>query len=125
MSVEFPKPQVAALQELAGRLFDSRKVGGDLERLARDLLHGCFDVCARTGLDRVLVELAQAFPPLDVSDRAALADHPAVSAALVKQLAPIHIDDSGPRAAKPRQLADSLIAALELTVVVEPDRAIA
>jgi hypothetical protein len=125
MPVEFPKSQVVALQELAARLFDSRRAGGDLERLARDLLLGFFDVCARTGLDRVLVELAQAFPPLDVSDRAALADHPAVSAALVKQLAAIHIDDGGPRAAKPRQLADSLIAALELTVVVEPDRAIA
>jgi hypothetical protein len=125
MPVEFPKSQVVALQELATRLFDSRRSGGDLERLARDLLLGFFDVCARTGLDRVLVDLEQAFPPLDITDRAALADHALVSAALVKQLAAIKIDDGGPRAAKPRQLADSLVAALELDVVAEPDRTIA
>jgi len=124
MSVEFPKPQVAALQELAGRLLDSRKAGGDLERLARDLLHGFFDVCARAGLDRVLVELAQAFPPLDSSERSALADHEGVAAALVAQLGTIKLDEGGPRSAKPRQLADCVVAALGLTVVAEPDRSI-
>ena len=125
MAVEFPRSQVAALHELAARLFDGRKAGAEPERLARDLLHGLFDVCTRAGLDRVLVDLAQAFPPLDVSDRSALADHPVVAAALAAQLAASGLDDGGPRNAKPRQIADRLIAALGLTVVDEPDRTIA
>jgi hypothetical protein len=124
MPVEFPKPQVVALQELAARLIDGRKAGGDLERLARDLLHGFFDVCVRAGLDRVLVELEQAFPPLDSSERTALADHESVSAALVAQLGTIKLDDGGPRNAKPRQIADCVVVALGLTVVTEPDRSI-
>jgi hypothetical protein len=124
MPVEFPNPQVAALQELAERLLDSRRAGGDLERLARDLLLGFFDVCARAGLDRVLVELEQAFPPLDSSERSALADHETVSAALVAQLGTIKLDDGGPRNAKPRQVAACVVAALGLTVVAEPDRSI-
>ena len=124
MPVEFPNPQVVALQELAERLLDGRSPGGDLERLARDLLHGFFDVCARAGLDRVLVELEQAFPPLDSSERSALADHEIVSAALVAQLGTIKLDDGGPRNAKPRQVADCVVAALGLTAVTEPDRSI-
>lgn len=122
MPVEFPKPQVVALQELAARLLDSRRPGGDLERLGRDLLHGFVDVCERAGLDRVLAELEQAFPPLDLSERSALADHETVSAALVAQLGTIKLDEGGPRNAKPRQLADCVVAALGLTVVTEPDR---
>src|SRR5437868_4462246 len=125
MPVEFPKSQVAALHELAARLHDSRKPGDDLARLARDLLLGLFDVCARAGLDRVLAELAQAFPPIDPADRSALADHEAVVKALVAQLGTIKLDGGGPRNAKPRQLADCVIAALGLTVVTEPDRSIA
>jgi hypothetical protein len=124
MPVEFPRPQVVALQELAARLLESRKAGTELDRLARDLLLGFHDVCARAGLDRVLVELAQAFGPLDSSDRAALADHEPVSAALVAQLIAIKLDDGGPRNAKPRQVADGVAAALGLTVVTEPDRSI-
>jgi len=124
MPVEFPKRQVVALQELAGRLLDSRRPGGELERIARDLLHGFFDVCAHAGLDRVLVELAQAFPPLEISERSALADHELVSAALVAQLGTIKLDDGGPRNAKPRQVAACVVAALGLTVVAEPDRTI-
>ena len=124
MPVEFPKSQVVALQELAARLIDSRRPGGDLARLGRDLLHGFVDVCERAGLDRVLVELEQAFPPLDLSERSALADHETVSAALVAQLGTIKLDEGGPRNAKPRQLADCVVAALGLTVVTEPDRSI-
>ncbi|HEX7841307.1 MAG TPA: hypothetical protein VF469_27705 [Kofleriaceae bacterium] len=124
MPVEFPKPQVVALQDLAARLLDSRKSGGDLERLARDLLHGFFDLCARAGLDRVLVELEQAFPPLDSSERTALANHEIVSAALVAQLGTIKLDGGGPRNAKPGQVTDCVVAALGLTVVTEPDRSI-
>jgi hypothetical protein len=125
MPVWFPMPRVIALQELAGRLWDSRRAGGSLDVLARELLLGFVDVCARGGLDRVLVELEQAFPPLDLSDRAALADHEGVAAALVAQLAASNLDDGGPRAAKPRQLADGLVIALGLAVEAEPDRTIA
>jgi hypothetical protein len=125
MPVEFPRSQVVALQELAERLLDSRKAGGPFPRLARDLLLGFFDVCVRTGLDRVLVDLAQALPPLDPGDRAGLADHEPVSEALTARLGASKLDDGGPRNAKPRQVVDCLLAALELTVVAEPDRSIA
>jgi hypothetical protein len=124
MPIEFPKPQVVALQELAARLLDSRRSGDDLERLARDLLLGVFDVCARAGLDRVLAELEQAFPPLDGAERSALADHEVVAAALVAQLKKIKLDEGGPRNAKPRQVAECVVAALGLAVVTEQDRAI-
>jgi hypothetical protein len=72
----------------------------------------------------VLAELAEALPPLDVSDRSALADHAAVVAALVARLVEIKLDGGGPRNARPRQLVESVIAALPLTVVEEPDRRI-
>jgi hypothetical protein len=125
MPVEFPKSQIVALHELAQRLVDSRRAGGALDRLARDLLLGFFDVCTYAGLDRVLAELAEAFPPLDTAERSALADHEQWSAALVAQLGAIKLDDGGPRSAKPRQVADCLVAALGMTIVAEPDRGIA
>ncbi|TMQ02778.1 MAG: hypothetical protein E6J90_20830 [Deltaproteobacteria bacterium] len=96
-----------------------------LASLARDLLLAFFDVCAHAGLDRVLAELAQAFPPLDPTDRSALASHDAVVAAVVAQLETIDLDGGGPRGTKPRQLADCVVAALGLTPVDEPDRTIA
>lgn len=113
------------MQELAFRLLDSRRSGAALDRLARDLLLGFFDVCVRAGLDRVLVELADELAPLDSAERTALADHEAVSAALVEQLGAIKLDDGGPRSAKPRQVADCVVAALALVVVTEPDLRIA
>jgi len=125
MSVDFPGPRLAALQDHATRLYDSRKPGTNLASLARDLLLAFFDVCARAGLDRVLAELAQAFPPLDVTDRSGLATHEVVLPALVAQLETIDLDGGGPRGTKPRQLADCVVAALELTPVDEPDRTIA
>jgi hypothetical protein len=124
MAVEFPESQVVVLRELATRLLDGRKPGTELERVARDLLHGLFDVCTSAGLDRVLVDLAQAFPPADSSERSALANHEAVSAALVAQLGAIKLDGGGPRNAKPQQLVDCLVAALGVTFVTEPDRSI-
>jgi hypothetical protein len=117
MPIELPEPQLAALQDHAARLFDSRKSGTDLRSLARDLLHALFDVCTYAGLDKVLVELAAAFPPADPADRAGLADHDVACAALVGRLEAIDLDGRGPRNAKPRQLAESVVAALELTVV--------
>ena len=124
MAVDFPQLQLLGLHELTARLFDSRKPGSDLKRLARDLLLGFFDVCARAGLDRVMGDLALASPPLDVTDRSALADHEVVFPALVAQLETIDLDGGGPRAAKPRQLADCVVAALGLTLVEEADRSI-
>ncbi len=124
MPVDFPALRIAALQDHAVRLYESRKPGTSLTSLARDLLLAVFDVCAHTGLDRVLAELAQAFPPLDVTDRSALATHEAALAAVVAQLETIDLDGGGPRGAKPRQLVDCVVVALGLTPVDEPDRTI-
>jgi hypothetical protein len=124
MSVNFPGPGIAALQDHAVRLYESRKSGTRLESLASDLLVALFDVCAHTGLDRVLAELAQAFPPLDPTERSALATHEVLLPAVVAQLEAIDLDGGGPRGAKPRQLVDCVIAALGLTPVDDPDRTI-
>ena len=124
MTVEFPQRYIVALQELAARLVDGRKARTDLAVLARDLLLGFHDVCTYAGLDRVLGELDRAFPPLDVSDRAALADHETLARTLVARLEEINLDGGGPRNAKPRQLADCVVAALELKLVEEPDRSV-
>ena len=105
-------------------MLDSRKVGTPLEALARDLLAGFYDICMGRGLDRVLVELAQAFPPLDLTDRSGLADHEGLFAAVVTQLGAIDLDGGGPRNAKPLQLADCVVAALGLTLVDDTERAI-
>lgn len=124
MSIDFPGPRIAALQNHATRLYESRRSGTSLASLARDLLLAFFDVCAHAGLDRVLAELAQAFPPLDLSDRSALATHEAVLPAMLAQLETIDLDGGGPRGTKPRQLVDCIVAALGLTLVDEPDRTI-
>jgi hypothetical protein len=125
MSIDFPGPRIPALQDHATRLYESRRSGTSLSALARDLLLAFFDVCSHAGLDRVLGEIAQGFPPLDASDRAALGSHEAVLAALIAQLEAIDLDGGGPRGTKPRQLVDCVIAALGLALVSEPDRAIA
>jgi hypothetical protein len=124
MSIDFPGPRIAALQDHATRLYESRRSGTSLASLARDLLLAFFDVCAHAGLDRVLAELAQAFPPLDLGDRSALATHEAVLPAMLAQLETIDLDGGGPRGTKPRQLVDCVVAALGLTLVDEPDRTI-
>jgi hypothetical protein len=124
MPVDFPRRRIAALQDHAARLHESRKPGTSLASLARDLLLVFFDVCAHAGLDRVLAELAQTFPPLDVTDRSGLATHEAVLPAVIAQLETIDLDGGGPRGAKPRQIADCVVAALGLTPVDEPDRTI-
>jgi hypothetical protein len=124
MPVDFPGPRIATIQDHAARLYESRKAGTSLASLARDLLLAFFDMCAHAGLDRVLAELAQAFPPLDLTDRSALATHEVVLPAVVAQLEMIDLDGGGPRGAKPRQLVDCVVAALGLTPVDEPDRTI-
>lgn len=124
MSIEFPASRIAALQDHAARLYEARKAHTTLTSLARDLLLAFFDVCTHAGLDRVLAELAQAVPPLDVTDRSALAAHEALVHAVVAQLERIDLDGGGPRGAKPRQLAECVVAALGLTPSEEPDRSI-
>ncbi|HSR97207.1 MAG TPA: hypothetical protein VLM79_09165 [Kofleriaceae bacterium] len=126
MSIEIPRRGYVGLRETATRLFDSRRGGTDLKVLARDLLVGFHDVCTFAGLDGVLTELAGALAPLDAADRAALADHEAVFAALVARLRTVDLDPNsgGPRNAKPGQLADSVVAVLDLTVVETPDDSI-
>lgn len=125
MPVDFPRSRVAALQDHAARLYESRRSGTSLASLARDLLLAFFDVCAQAGLDRVLAELAQVFPSLDVADRAAFGAHEAATAAVVAQLQTIALDGGGPRGAKPRQVTGCVVTALGLTPVDEPDRTIA
>ena len=76
-AIEFPKRHLAVLQELASSVLDSRAIDCDSETLARDLLAGFYDFCLRWGLDRVLAELEQTFPPIDLTDRRlTLAEHP-------------------------------------------------
>src|SRR3569623_1880514 len=115
--MNFPQRYVAALLDMSARLFDCRKTGGDLATLARDLLRGVFDVATGAGLDGLLSELG-------ATDRTELEDREDLTAALVSQLEAIHLDGGGPRNQKPRQLADSLLAALGQTVVEEPDRSL-
>lgn len=96
------------LLELGTRLIGSRKPKTELEPLARDLLEGFVDICMRTGLDVLLRDdmVATTVP------------------ALVVQLKIVDIDGGGPRNAKPRQLADSVLAALGLTLGEEADQTI-
>jgi hypothetical protein len=115
--MNFPQRHVAALHDMTARLFDSRKTGADLASLARDLLRNFFDVATAAGLDGLLAELG-------ATDRTTLEDNEAISGALLVQLQGIHLDGGGPRNQKPRQLSDSLLAGLGLTVVDEPDRSL-
>jgi hypothetical protein len=124
MSVDFPARRFAAIQDHAARLYEARKPGTGLTLLARDLLVGFVDVCTYAGLDRVLVDLAQVFSPLDLGDRKALASHEAAQHSMVARLETIRLDGGGPRGARPRQLAECVVAALGLTLVDEPDTTI-
>jgi hypothetical protein len=115
---ELPRQYTSALHDLGARLLDARKPKSPLDALARDLLVGFHDLCMRSGLDRVLDELA-------IADVAELDDHATLVPALVARLDAIALDGGGPRGAKPRQVADALVAALGLAVVDETDRSIA
>jgi len=124
-ALDFPQHHVRLLHELGTRLLDSRKPKTKSETFARALLIGFFDICMHAGLDRVLVALEAASPPLDLADHATLADHPALCAALAARLDAIHLDGGGPRNARPNQLAECLLGALGLTLVDEPEQPIA
>ena len=121
MPIAFPEPAFAALRDHAARFVDSRKPGTAVRSLARDLLHAFFDVCLRAGLDGVLVELATTFPGADPTERTALADHDGACGAVIAAIDQIDLDGRGPRNAKPRQLAECVVAALGLTVVAAPE----
>ncbi|CAN5369592.1 hypothetical protein BH11MYX1_BH11MYX1_24140 [soil metagenome] len=113
MPVDFPQRQVAPLQELAARLFESRKTGLPLDQLARDLMRGFYDVCAYAGLDNVL-------DALEVTERTSLEEREGLFAALVAQLVAIELDGGGPRNAKPTQMAACVVKAFDLNVIEVP-----
>jgi hypothetical protein len=109
------------LHELAARIVDTRGLQAERMVIARDLLVGFFDQCMRSGLDKLLADLAEVHAPLDLEDHRAFADHPQLSASLA---AAVNLEDVGPRNQKPMQLADALLACLKLEVVDEADRTI-
>ncbi|MEO7092773.1 MAG: hypothetical protein ABI175_05950, partial [Polyangiales bacterium] len=114
----FPRAHVVPLQELAARILESRAIEGDPEQLARELFVGFHDLCLRFGLDGVLEELA-------LTDDVDGTEHPQLRSALATRLAnKAEFDPRGPRNAKPKQLADAVIAALDLTVTDDADRTI-
>jgi hypothetical protein len=119
-AIAFHKRHLVPLQQLASRVLDSRK-HADSKTIARDVLAGFFDACMASGLDLVLVELAQAHPELDTSDRHGLFEHPGVGPAFTAAIAALDLDGGGPRNAKPRQLVDSLVATLGLAVLDEDE----
>ncbi len=96
-----------------------RPVGCSQETVARDLLAGFFDVCIRYGLDKILVDLGV----VDFDDRLGLAEQPELLTALAAR-SELNLDDGGPRNAKPRLMAEALVASLGLTLVEPADRTI-
>ncbi len=90
--------------------------------MARELLAGFYDVCMRSGLDGVLVELGKSLE-VAVEDRSALSDDPRLRPSMIERLGnKKEFDEGGPRNAKPRMLAECLMATLSLTVSEEADR---
>jgi hypothetical protein len=120
--IGFPQHRLASLHELAVRVLDTRKLGCDSETLARDLLAGFFDVCMRSGLDGLLAEIEGAFPGLAIADGGALAEDARLRGGLIERLGNKKDFDGGPRNAKPKQLADHLLATLSLTLEDKPVR---
>lgn len=120
-TLDFPRGRISLLQEDAARLLDSRKHKSDNTPFARNLLADFFDICTRSGLDRVLVELEQAFPPLDTNDRSTLHDHPTLVPALLAKLDAINLDGGGPRNARPGQVANCVVETLGLTLCDDAD----
>jgi hypothetical protein len=123
-ATDFPRRYVALLQDHAARLLDSRKPKSENVVLARELLAGFADICMRAGLDRVLVELEQAFPPLDAGEPSALHEHPTLVPALAAQLDTFDLDGGGPRNVRPAQLVTGIVATLGLTLSDDGDKII-
>lgn len=118
MAIDLDNRRIEPLLQLAAKLLDSRKHGTDLRSLARDMLRGFHDVCLAAGLDRVVVELGQQLG-VDGAERSALADDDSVVASVVAQLSTKELDGGGARNAKPRQVVDSLVAAIGLSLVAD------
>jgi hypothetical protein len=123
-AIDFPRRRVELLQDYASRALEHRKPRTESVAFARELLAGFFDVCLRVGLDRVLVDLEQAFPPLDTRDRATWHDHLTLLPALSAQLDAADLDGGGPRNARPGQLINCIVVALGLTLSDEADETI-
>lgn len=86
----------------------------DPEQLARELFLALHELCLRYGLDGLLAAL-------ELTDDPDGAGHPDLRAALVTRLSnKAEFDPRGPRNAKPKQLADAVLAALGLTLHEEP-----
>lgn len=121
MPLAYPRSRLGALHELTGRILETRGPKSEREAVARELLVGFFELCMRTGLDKILVDLAEVHAPLDLEDQRALADHPQLAASLA---AAIRLDDGGPRNQRPMLLGDAVLACLGLEVIDDPDRTI-
>jgi len=123
--IGFPRPYLTALHEVASQVLERRGASSAPATLARDLLAGFFDVCMRTGQDGVLVELAQAFAPLDITDRWCLADEPRLKSGLTAMLSDrATFTPGGPLGARPAQVPGCLLATLTLELRDPPDRSL-
>ncbi len=122
---ELPRRHLASLHELAAQVLERRGIDCAPATLTRDLLAGFFDVCMRAGQDGVLVELAQAFAPLDVADSSGLCEEPRLKDGLAALLADrTRFDPGGPRSTMPAQLAGCLLATLGVELSDPPDRSV-
>ena len=70
---------MAALQEVAARILETRAIESDPEQLARELFVGFHELCLRLGLDGVLEDL-------DLADDADGTEHPQQRSALATRL---------------------------------------
>jgi hypothetical protein len=112
----FPRKHLAALHALATRALERRGDNAKPDLLAYDLLDGFYDVCTRVALDVVIDGLEHELG-LSIPDGSALAEESRLRTDLAGRLADRSAyDPRGPRAAKPRQLADCLLATLGLAV---------
>jgi len=103
------------LQELASRVLDIRPVGSDRETFCSGPAHRFFDVCMRSGLDRVLVEIRGGVLALDPQTGSAR-DIRSVAGARRQA----NLDDGGPEMRKPRQMGRRARREPSLTLTDEP-----
>lgn len=123
--IRFPRRHLPSLLALAAQVLERHGGGGAPATLSRELLAGFFDVCARTGQDGVLVEVAQAFAPLDMADASGLREHAKLNGALTAMISDrARFAPGGPRNAMPAKLTDCLIAALTLELADVPARSV-
>lgn len=116
---DYPRVRLAPLHDGAARILETQAIENQPDALARELMVEFSEVCLRYGLDGVLDQLGLLADP--VAD-----EHPERRAALATRLGnKAEFDPRGPRNAKPKQLADCVIAALGVTVIDLPPRPIA